>query len=263
MSDRPGIVSSATDIAWVANTVARTVSSVDLRAFRVLQTYGLPSPPSTVAAADNAVWIGYGFQGTLGRISLATNQILAPFFPDGRIPGLVPIAVTDHSAFLGLPDDRLLDLDSASLSRRFTVRLRDRVLDVTTAGPDVCVGYFRARAVDCIDPRTRRVVLSALLPGPAIAVAADADGVWALAGEPAKLWHVPFRGAPKAADRSIPAEATAIAVDASYLWILYGDQGKLVRLPKAESDAATVTLNLGRPASSLTTWPGGVLVTVD
>jgi sugar lactone lactonase YvrE len=128
-------------------------------------------------------------------------------------------------------------------------------------GDVVCAGYFRAAAVDCLRP-DGTIVASMSLPAPAHAVAVGPSGAWALAGAPARLWHLPVRPAGEATSRRIPAGATGLALSTSHLWLLYGDQGRLMRLPLSGAEPP-VTIDLGRPATAVATWGDQVLVTIS
>jgi len=94
-----------------------------------------------------------------------------------------------------------------------------------------------------------------------MAVTADANGVWALAGAPLRLWHRGFNlGAPTTSE-ALPAGAVALGRVGGYLWVLF-QGGRLIRLD-AHGAGPVVTLDLGRPATAMSVTGDRILVTVS
>ncbi len=261
LGGRPSSVAISDATAWVGNDVLRTVSRVDLRTGAAAESYGLTTRPVDIVATTHAVWIGDAFDGTVTHVLPDSRAMTEPFFPDGEHTGLVALAADDHRLYAGLPDGRLVTLQTGSLGLLGSTRPRDRVAMLALSGGRLCVTYFRAANLDCLDTSDDHVLASAALPLRAIGLAAAGDDVWALAGAPASLWHVDMGHPGPARQQAIPPGATAVALTQGYLWVLYGATGDLLRVPV--NGGAPATIHLGRPASSLTTWDNQVLVTVD
>ncbi len=244
----------------MGNTTLRTVSRVDLHTGAAAESYGLPATPVDVVATPHDVWIGDAFDGTVTHVLPDSRVMTEPFFPDGQHTGLVALAADARALYAGLPDGRLVTLRTGSLARIASTRLPDRVAMLDLSGSRLCVTYFRSATLDCLDTRDDHVLASAALPLRAIGLAAEGNDVWALAGAPASLWHLDLNRPIPARQRSVPPGATAVALTPGYIWLLYGASGELRRIPTHGGAAAT--LDLGRPATGLTTWDNQVLVTV-
>ena len=257
----PAAIAASGSTAWVGNTMLSTVSRVDLRTGAAAESYGLPTTPVDIVATTNDVWVGNAFDGTVTHVLPDSRVMTEPFFPDGEHTGLVALAADDRRLYSGLPDGRLVTLQTGSLTRIASTRLRDRVALLALSGSRLCVTYFRAATLDCLDTKDDHVLATAALPLRAIGLVAYGNDVWALAGAPASLWHLDLGNPGPAQQRAVPHGATALAVTPGYVWVLYGADGKLMRLPTHTGAAAT--LDLGRPATGLSTSADQVLVTVD
>ena len=61
---------------WVANEGDRTVSRVDPRAGRVVQTVDVGAAPNAVAVTGDDVWVVNGGDGTVSRVSARTDRVV-------------------------------------------------------------------------------------------------------------------------------------------------------------------------------------------
>jgi DNA-binding SARP family transcriptional activator len=261
LGGQPDQVSVADDAAFVGNLARRTLTQIDLVDDKQGPTYGLPLRPAVLAATTDDVWIGDGFSGQVSWLSRPAQALIGPEFPAERSAGLLALAADDKLLWAGLPDGRLVAVRPASLAVAVEKQLSGgRVQLLADDGDVVCAGYFRTAAVDCLRPADESIIASMALPAPAHAVAVGPGGAWALAGAPARLFHLTVRPGAKATSQRIPPGATGLAVSDSYLWVLYRDRGRLLRLPLS-GGGPSVTLDLGRPATALGTWGDQVLVT--
>lgn len=264
LGGRPSEVSVADNAAFVGNIALRTVTQVDLADYRAGTTFGLTVQPSQLAATKDDVWISDGFTGTVSRLSRSAEVLTDAVFSTGRTSGLVAVAAADPRVlWAGLPDGRLVALRTSDFALVHSTRLAGgRIGLLADDGDVVCAGYFRTAAVTCLRTADATVVASMPLPATPHAVAVGPSGAWALAGAPARLWHLPVRSGATPISRRIPPGATGLALSTSYLWVLYGDQGRLMRLSLSGNEPP-VTLDLGRPATALATWGDQVLVTMQ
>jgi DNA-binding beta-propeller fold protein YncE len=160
--------------AWVLNSVDETVSRIDPASGKVVATVrlpGLPSPPQSVAATPDAVWLPDADLG-LVRIDPGTNR--AMIVP---VPHCCSGPVTAAAGAIWAADSRsgaLLRFEPAS-HRTVRIRLDDDVIDLVTDGDQV-VALGRSQ-VTWIDPSTNRV--TGVLPvGRSDGIAGGDGTVW-------------------------------------------------------------------------------------
>jgi YVTN family beta-propeller protein len=91
------------DSLWVANELDLTVSRIDLRTARVVDTVPVGDGPNSVVAGPDEVWVSNEFDGTVTRIDPATDKRRT--IPSGSSPrGIAMIGSSPWVAFAGRAD---------------------------------------------------------------------------------------------------------------------------------------------------------------
>ncbi len=72
----PDGVAYGADAIWVANTTDDTVSRIDPRQKRIVQTIPVGTAPGAIAVRGNDVWVANSTGGTVSRINADTNTVV-------------------------------------------------------------------------------------------------------------------------------------------------------------------------------------------
>ena len=256
----PGPIAVAGGAAWVGNTGDRTLQRIDLQARTVTRTFGLSRTPATLTAGPGVVWIGNAFDGTLSRVLTSYDQLSSPFFPGRRVEGLLALATSPGSLWVGLADDTVLRLDPESMRTAATIAVPGRAEEIAVAGRAVWTLQFFNNSVDRIDPRSGHVTATAL-PGRPVAIAVGDGSIWVATAGDDQLWRItPATGA---ISDSFPLGVTpsAIAVRRGAVWVASGSDGVLERINPATG--TILPLNLHHPIGGLAVVGADVWLTLD
>ena len=104
---------------WAANSADNTVSRIDPKTRRIVQT-SIPvgNDPSGIAVGGSSVWVANALDGTVSRINTAVNQVVGAPIPVGNGPR--GVAYFKRAVWVALYDDReiaRIDPSSEKVSR--------------------------------------------------------------------------------------------------------------------------------------------------
>jgi YVTN family beta-propeller protein len=194
VGSRPVAVALGKGAVWVANAGSGTVSRIDPRTKRVVQTIGgVGSSPVDVAVAGDSVWVANGSDGTLSRIDPGTNTVVQTI--DLRGPNkLAPnetnaVAVGAGSVWVASGLRRVLRIDPATgdIRARIDVGSQAVALDVGEGGVWAATA---AERVVRIEPRTNAAVARIPLGTLPVAIAAGGGSVWVAEIVANELWRL-------------------------------------------------------------------------
>lgn len=224
-----------------------------------------------VVAAFGSVWAADHREGTVSRISVATNRVTA------RIPvGELPYDVTAGAGAVWVPAlvaKRLVRIDPAT--NRITASIRGSFNRLAFGAGAVWViewphasdppDPWRGRYLTRIDPKAAKVVARVRLPGPSEGVAVGEGAVW-----------VPTKGGllvriDPATNRIVgkirlPAGGDTVTVGEGAVWVAIGG-GRVVRVDP-DSARVTAVVRTGTDVQYLdagegAVWAGNVNNVVD
>ncbi len=257
----PGPVAVGAGSVWVGNRDDDTLTRLGLPSYQVKETYGLGQPPVSVSVSDGHVWIGLGFAGTLSRILVKYNQLSAPFAPAIGQSGLLAVAATGNNLWVGLANDRLLELNPANLQPRISVGSPGHVFAVGAAGDAVWTLSYNERSMHQLDPLTGRIRRTVALHGQPQQLALGNGSVWVTTDAPNRLWRVESATGKVASSVSLGATPTALAVGGGDVWVA-ADNGTLEHLRGTPGSLPT-TIHVGHTIGGLAVSAGSVLMSVD
>jgi DNA-binding SARP family transcriptional activator/streptogramin lyase len=257
----PGPVAVGAGSAWIGNRDDDTVTRLSLRSYAVQKTYGLGQPPVSVSVAAGHVWIGLGFAGTLSRILVRYDQLSAPFAPVIGQSGLLAVAANRNSLWIGLADNRLLDLNPANLQPRISVHVPGHVRAITTARNAVWTISDDDENARRINSANGHVVQTVGLHGRPMQDALADGSVWVTTQTPNRLWRIDATTGHITSSLPLLATPTALAVGGQDVWVSQ-QNGTLEHLGTASGSLPT-TIDVGRVIGGLAVSGKNVLVAVD
>jgi DNA-binding SARP family transcriptional activator len=258
----PGPVAVAAGAVWVGTLGDRTIQRIDLKSRTIVKTFGLPAAPTSVTSSGDLVWVGDGFAGTLSRIIPAYDAISAPFYPAEAIKGLLAVAATPGALWVGLPDDRVVELDADSLQLRTTIRLSRRPLVMAASDSAAWIVPFEGSLVIAAAPQKATPVTELALSSPPHAIATGSGSVWVGTSGVDRIWQIDPRSATVTGSVDVGVKPDAIAVGYGAVWVAGGPTGTVVRIDPATL-AVTGRIVVGRELAGLALGGRSVWVTVS
>ena len=259
VGSEPGVMALAGGQLWVANGGDRTLSAIDTRSLRPLQTIGLTAVPYSIAADPRTLWLSTGYDGTISRLDIGDGLLSAPFRPQPGATGRLPLATGFGSLWVGSQDDVVTRLDPATHAVLATMRGIDSPDALAAGAGAVWVLPATRRMVVMIDPRLDRVV--AMIPigdyGKGVAVAEGA--VWVLGDR--RLWRIDPRTRFVTAQIALRTPSTSIAGGEGAVWVSGGTDGTVARIDP-RTNTVVQTISVGRPVSNVIAGAGSVWISV-
>lgn len=200
----PGNIAVGEGAVWALNSDDETVSRIDPRTKRVVNTFKTGGRPSDLAAGAGALWVGNGggrdvyYTVSVSRIDPRSTRVMRTVkLPhrtqrdQGPSVGVPQLAVGAGGVWAIDPDPSISRLDPATGKRVATIDTR--VVPFTIAAGDAGVWFlsWERRAVMQIDPRTNRLAETIRLPTDSLAgIAVGAGAIWAISTQDGLLWRV-------------------------------------------------------------------------
>jgi YVTN family beta-propeller protein len=259
---------------WVTNASDGTLSEIDRKSYRVLQTIGIGAQASDVVEAAGGVWVATGIDNTLVHIDARAGGVLA------RLPLPRGIAASAHAVAAGegavwvTSSDRLLKIDPRTGAvlggvRRLGCCGERDLLDVEVgAGAVWVVDLFEY--VTRISPTTVQATSSTNLGAIATTLTVGYGSVWIAAPEYSSgrlvLWRVDPQTVQVAQTIDVGKarsylETLALAAGAGSIWLTNYENGTLLRIDPATGTVAA-TIHIGGHPRGVTVGAGRVWVTV-
>ena len=230
----PAAVAAGGGAVWVLNADDQTISRVDAQTKEV-RTLAIGATPTDLAAGPGGVWVGNG--GKLARAQFAGTTAVALTRLDahtGAVRATVPLSPRTGSSRSNVAQNHIA-LAAGS---------------VWAIAPD----FSLVR----IDP-SRNAVIAVSRDVPAVAVAAERDGVWVLSDD-GTLARIAATSNRVTARLSVPATGlSAIAVGDRSVWATDPYQGTLWRIDP-DSRVVQRTIDVGVGADSVAFGSGSVWV---
>ena len=216
VSRGPTALASGEGVLWVTSE-AGTVTRVNLDDLTT-QVAGGVGIPTTVIAADDAVWVGEAYGGSVSRLDAGTVQVRDTIEAHGR--GLAALGDT-----LWLTDDltdRVVRISSATLEEDGAVALDAGAgpRSISAADGSVWVANERAETVIQIDAATATVIGHPIgLAAPPTGIALGGGSVWVTSTSADQLYRInPEQGRVAATIETCDGPEAVAASDA-YVWV--------------------------------------------
>jgi streptogramin lyase len=246
----PAAVTVGGDRVWVAAEQKRTLSEVNPRRLRIVNSVGLPAvPPHELVYGGGAIWATNGFDGTISRIG-RDGLISPPFRPEADATGRLALGFGNGSLWVGSQDNVLSRLDPATGKLLATLHVVVTPESVTVGSGSVWVA--QATRVDLlrIDARANRITHRIPLGGTATAVTTGDGSVWALTPSQNKLWRIDPRTNAVTAAIDVGAAPSTVVGDDSDVWVASEATGTLNRIDP-RNDRIAQTVNLEHPLAGI------------
>jgi DNA-binding SARP family transcriptional activator/ABC-type branched-subunit amino acid transport system substrate-binding protein len=235
----PGDVAIGAGGIWVLNADDRTISHLDPKTRKVVQTFAVSGQPTELAAGDGAVWVGSNSVTSgsrviesdaattdVSRVDPASNQVTNTahlFGPSATLPGttmgVTPLAVGGGGVWAVDPDGSISRLDPATGTRVARVPTNATAVAVGDAGVWIVEAAGDTPEVAHIDTRTNRVDRTFPIQTSAlVGIAVGAGSVWATDPSEGVVWRID--PGPKPVERTIPVGVgvTQIAFGDGAVW---------------------------------------------
>ncbi|HZY00600.1 MAG TPA: BTAD domain-containing putative transcriptional regulator [Dermatophilaceae bacterium] len=176
VGEGPDGVAYGADAIWVANTNDDTVSRIDLRQDRVVETIPVGTAPGAIAVHGNDIWVANSTGGTVSRINADTNAVVETVRV-GNQPAAVAVGPSGlWVANAGDGTINRIDLSSGEVSP--PVDVGDGP-DGVAVGPDaVWVANGRDGTLMRVDPATGIVVKEIHVGAGPSGIALTQGSVW-------------------------------------------------------------------------------------
>jgi DNA-binding SARP family transcriptional activator/DNA-binding beta-propeller fold protein YncE len=241
---------------WVGSGLSRSALAIDPRTLHVIRRVGLSANPATMVAGGGSVWIGNGYDGTLTRIAGSAGAS-APFRPEPRSTGRLPLAYGTGSLWVGAQDGRIARVDGRSgvTGKVLRVPLPEALATGTGA-----LWVLAAASDDVIrvDPAGGRVLHTIPIGGRGLALAIADGAVWVVTAPGGRLWRIDARGNDVSASIAIAGEPIAVVAAGGLIWIASAT-GVLTAVDP-RTDSVTRTIALGHPITALVGGDGRLWV---
>jgi YVTN family beta-propeller protein len=250
VDDNPGPVSGGAGYLWVLNLSSATLSRIDMRTRRVLETKGISGAvsdrgtPGDAVASAKEVWVS-----AAGCNGVGEGTLLHVFSAgDGGIDltggGDVPLA----GAVRG-PAVHGLSTPGCGLAAR-----GPSVWVATTGPPGIArVDYVAGRS---------QVVWGRPLPGLSDAIAVGYGSVWAVDSQHEVIWRVDEKTGRTALRLRAGADPVAIATDARAVWVANAGDESVSRIDP-RTNAVTQAIAVGKSPVAVATGGGAVWVAMS
>jgi YVTN family beta-propeller protein len=260
---------------WVANSADGTVSQLDSRTFKVVQTVGIGTEATDIGTGAGGVWVATGNDNTLVQIDPQTGAVLATLrLPREKgQPTTAPAVAVGEGAVWAASGIRLLKIDPATGT--IVAGLRD--LDCCHGLIDIALGVGAVWIADLgevvvrISPRTgtptgkpvRSPYPSALAVGYGSVWVAGADqggthpAVWRIDSQTLQVTQTIPLGKTR-----LPGPNFGLATGDGAVWLADYDRGTLLRIDPA-TGAVVSTIRVGGHPWGVAVGARRIWVTVD
>jgi YVTN family beta-propeller protein len=282
----PGPIAAADGRVWTLNLGNATMSQIDARTRKVVETVGNGGqhPAGNLAATHNNLWVAGGCQdgstGTLTRIDTTLRPISATEGVDllfdtagrarsvGRVQaspgcGLAAAGRSVWAASYVPPGIARLDIEGESSTATIT---RVRGLPFITTAMAVGAGSLWVRdtrrdVVRRTDPRTLRLQHVIQTGSDPAAIAVGAGAVWVANSGDGSVSRIDPRSNAVTRAISVGDTPVALAVDERAVWVVNAGDGTVSRIdPRTQTVAATI--HVGHLPQGVAVAGGAVWVTV-
>jgi YVTN family beta-propeller protein len=291
VDQNPGPVSAGAGGLWVLNLNSATLSRIDVRRRRLVETAGLGGTPGeggvpgNVAASAEEVWVHAGGcngdkPGALLHVfSAGDNETnvtgsddvaLAQAIPELRTPEDVGpgcgLAARATSAWLGTngPNPGLARVDFDRVAQRSQL-VWGRQMPPPSA---LAVGYGAVWAVDSergdirrIDPETGRTAMRLHAGADPVAIATGAEAVWVANAGDNSVSRIDPRTNGVTQAIAVGKGPAALATDSDAVWVAMSDAGSVARIDP-RTNRVTSTIAVGHRPQGIAVAAGLVWVTV-
>jgi DNA-binding SARP family transcriptional activator/DNA-binding beta-propeller fold protein YncE len=258
---------------WVANSADGTVSELDVKTLKPIQTIGIGAQATELAAAGGAVWVATGFDDTLVKIDARTGGVLGKLSFRHAVDAAAYAVATGDGAVWAISSDELVKLNPSTNA----ILAGHRRLDCCNGLRDVAVGEgavwtaATAEVVVRVSPRTAKstgVLNLGVIP---TALTAAYGSVWAASSgfnsTRLTVWRIDPQTLRVVQTISIGKEdsflATVdIAAGAGAIWATNYDAGNLVRIDPASGEVVA-RIHIGRHPRGIAVGAHRVWVAVD
>ena len=239
VGSRPIAIAAGAGAIWVANADDGTISRIDPRSRKVVDTFGIGgAAASDIAVGAGSVWVVTGSDGRLVRIDPRTDTPMDPI-PLGGPSELAPdgafaVAATRAAVWVGSASRRLLRVDPRT-GHIAAVDVGQTPTAITARGTDVWV-TLADRETRRIDARTMEPTGYLAQPPVPISLAASGASLW-VGGRASELpgaggnalWRVMATMVEAARTTRLPGPPMGIAVGGGAVWVACAD-GTVVRV---------------------------------
>jgi DNA-binding SARP family transcriptional activator/DNA-binding beta-propeller fold protein YncE len=269
----PRGVAVGSKAVWVTNAADGTVSEVDLKGLKVIQTIGIGKQASDAVVASGRVWVATGIDNSLVQIDERSGGVLGILQLSSDLSASAHAVAAGYGAIWATSGDRVLKIDASSGDVLAGIGGRACCHGIN----DVAVGLGAAWVADVSEVIFRVATGDARMTGSAqlgvipIAVAIGDGSVWLTVpgsfGGRVALWRVdpltvrviqtislgPERGYPPALELTVGAGA---------IWVTNFFAGTLVRVdPKL--GVVTATIKIGHHPFGVAFGANRIWVTVS
>jgi YVTN family beta-propeller protein len=259
-------------VVWVTNASDGTLSEIDAKSYKLLQTIGIGAQASDVVEAGGGVWVATGIDNSLVHIDARAGGVLE------QLPLSRDVAASAHAVAAGkgavwvTSGRRLLKIDprtGAVLGGRRTLSCCFELLDVEV-GPDGVWVVDLSEHVTRISPTSIQATGDANLGVIPSALAVGYGSVWVAAPEYSSgrltLWRIDPQTVRVAQTTDVGTarsylETLALAIGSGSVWLANYDDGTLLRIDPSTGTVAA-TIHIGGHPRGVTVGAGRVWVTV-
>jgi YVTN family beta-propeller protein len=258
---------------WVANSADGTVSQLDIKTLKPIQTIGIGAQATELASAGGAVWVATGLDNTLVKIDARTGGVLGKLSFPPAVDAAAYAVAAGNGVVWSVSGDALVKIDpktNAILAGTLHLKCCGSIRDVAVGEGAVWIVDLKEEVVR-ISP-TRVVPTSRLNLGfvpTALTAAYGAVWVASAAFDPPRLliWRIDPQTLRVTQTISIgePDSFLAtvdVAAGAGAIWATNYKEGTLVRIDPA-SGAVVATVHVGRHPRGIAIGGNRVWVAVD
>jgi hypothetical protein len=214
------------------------------------------------AVGAGAVWVPNTDDGTLSRVDVTTNAVVAtiryaPARPAGESGEYYDSAAFGHGSVWVASDQRevVARVDPASNQLTATIPVAQRPAEITVTSDAVWLAHFLQPVATRIDAVTSARTERQLPDAPLTGAAGDGSTVWLLANQPQTLLHLDSAAheiahadvTPNASVKRSFLAAWWVAVGEGAVWVTHPNQDVVTRSdPVSAAVTATVPVSVGR-----------------
>jgi YVTN family beta-propeller protein len=288
VDENPGPVSAGAGGLWVLNLDSATLSRIDIRTRRLLETKGLGGAPTNggtpgnVVASSGDVWANaagcnggqtgellHVFTARHGGIDLTDDVPVAGAVPmratSATSPGGCGLAARGTSAWMATNGpDGIARVDYDPVTGRSHV-VWGRPLPVPNA---LAVGYGSVWAIDPehqvilrIDPETGRTARRLRAGADPVAIATDVRAVWVANAGDNSVSRIDPRTNRVTQAIAVGRGPVAVATGGGAVWVAMSDEGSVARIDP-RTNRVTATIAVGHRPQGIAVAGGSVWVTV-
>jgi YVTN family beta-propeller protein len=253
----PTSLAAADGAVWVTNTSSNTVSRLDPATHSVVQTIPVGSAPSGVAVGAGAVWVANSFGDSVSRIDPTVGRVVQTIAVGNAPAG---VAVGFSSVWVtNASDGTLSRVDAVSGAVIKTIALGGSATDLAVGLGAVWVTDEANGRVLRVDPHIDQVTQAISVGTGPTAIAAEAGSVWVANSLDGTVSRIDPQTNTVAATIAVGDGPDAIAVGARGVWVANEFGGTVSRIDPA-TDTVTRTTRLGNRPQGLAIAGGLVWV---